>query len=259
MSGSKRPEPIENGPIDSELSVELCDPDAMARRRIGSILRGKWQLDTLLGVGGMAAVYAATHRNGTRAAVKILHPELSTESEYRSRFLREGRLANAVGHDGAVKILDDDVGENGTVFHVLELLDGESLERRSLRLGGRLPENEVLWTAYQLLDVLAAAHERGIVHRDIKPDNLFLTRSGSLQGARLRDRSLARSCRRQPQPLPAGDVIGTPAFMPPREQARGLHDEVDAGSDLFAVGATMFTLLSGQLLHDGGTAPTRAC
>jgi serine/threonine-protein kinase len=222
-----------------------------ARSRVGSTLRGKWHLDTLLGVGGMAAVYAATHRNGRRAALKVLHPEASLDSECRERFLREGRVANAVDHDGAVKVLDDDVTDDGSVFLILELLEGESLEGRSLRLGGRLPETEVLWIADQLLDVLAAAHARGIVHRDIKPDNLFVTTSGSLKVldfgiARLREWSTARKATHN------GGTMGTPAFMPP-EQARGLWDEVDAQSDLFAVGATMFTLLTGVAVHQGRT------
>jgi serine/threonine-protein kinase len=224
---------------------------ATARNRVGSTLRGKWHLDALLGVGGMAAVYAATHRNGSRAALKILHPEVSLDSECRDRFLREGRVANAVGHEGAVKVLDDDVTEDGSVFLVLELLEGENLEERCQRLGGHLPEKEVLWIGDQLLDVLSAAHARGIVHRDIKPDNLFLTTSGSLKVldfgiARLREWSTARKATHN------GGTMGTPAFMAP-EQARGLWDEVDAQSDVFAAGATMFTLLSGRAVHDGRT------
>jgi serine/threonine-protein kinase len=223
-----------------------------ARSRVGStLLRGKWHLDALLGIGGMAAVYAATHRNGRRAAIKVLHLEASLDSQCRGRFLREGRLANAVGHDGAVKVLDDDDGEHGPVFLVLELLEGESLAERCKRLGGRLPEREVLWVADQLLDVLVAAHSRGIVHRDIKPGNLLLTCSGSVK---VLDFGIARW--RQLSTLSTatslGGAMGTPAFMAP-EQARGLWEEVDARSDLFAVGATMFTLLSGRYVHDGRT------
>jgi serine/threonine-protein kinase len=221
-----------------------------ARRRVGSTLRNKWHLDALLGVGGMAAVYAATHRNGIRAALKVLHPEVSLDTQWRRRFLREGRAANAVGHDGAVKVLDDDANDDGSVFLVMELLEGESLEMRCERVGGRLPEKEVLWIADQLLDILVAAHAKGIVHRDIKPDNLFLTCSGSLKVldfgiARLREMSTISSATR-------GGAMGTPAFMAP-EQARGLWDEVDGQSDLFSVGATMFTLLSGRCVHEGRT------
>lgn len=108
-----------------------------ARGRVGSTLRGKWRLDQLLGVGGMAAVYAATHRNTSRVAVKLLHLEVSANPEIRSRFLREGYAANSVGHPGAVQVIDDDVAEDGSLFLVTELLDGETLEERRLRFGGR--------------------------------------------------------------------------------------------------------------------------
>src|SRR5580700_4337015 len=109
----------------------MLDPLVMrARARVGSVLHSKWRLDVLLGVGGMAAVYAATHRNGSRAAVKVLHSELLVNEEARRRFVREGYAANKVGHEGAVKVLDDDIAEDGSLFLVTELLDGETLEDR---------------------------------------------------------------------------------------------------------------------------------
>jgi serine/threonine protein kinase len=239
------------GVVDASAAESGGPLASVSRSRVGTTLRGKWHLDALLGVGGMAAVYAATHRNGRRAALKVLHREASLDDECRARFLREGRVANAVGHEGAVKVLDDDVTDDGQVFLILELLEGESLEERCVRLGGRLPETEVLWMADQLLDVMAAAHARGIVHRDIKPDNLFLTTSGDLKVldfgiARLREWSTARRATQE------GGTMGTPAFMAP-EQARGLWDEVDVQSDLFAVGATMFALISGHTVHHGRT------
>jgi serine/threonine-protein kinase len=239
--------------IDPEGVTEFLDPLVLrARARIGTFLRDKWRLDVLLGVGGMAAVYAATHRNGSRAAVKILHTELSINQQVRSRFLREGYVANSVGHDGAVKVIDDDVADDGSLFLVTELLDGETLEERRLRFGGRLSEDEALSIADQLLDVLVAAHAKGVVHRDLKPENVFLTRSGVVKVldfgiARLRELSTASTATK------TGTSMGTPAYMPP-EQARGLWDEVDARSDLWAVGATMFCLLTGKLIHGGRTA-----
>ena len=121
--------------------TDFVDPaTAQARGRVGTTLRGKWRLDVLIGVGGMAAVYAGTHRNGSRAAVKILHAELATNAEVRTRFLREGYVANAVAHEGVVKVIDDDTAEDGSLFMCSELLDGETLEERRVRLGGRLSE-----------------------------------------------------------------------------------------------------------------------
>ncbi|MDP8999145.1 MAG: serine/threonine protein kinase [Myxococcota bacterium] len=221
-----------------------------ARERLGSALGNKWRLDEVLGVGGMATVYAASHRNGSRAALKILHPELSTHPTLRQQFLHEGYVANSVGHDGAVKILDDDVAEDGSLFLVTELLQGETLEERRVRLGGRIPQDEVLLLTDQLLDVLSSAHAHGVVHRDLKPENVFLTRAGRVKVldfgiARLRDQF--GSTIAQPR---LG--TGTPSFMSP-EHAGGLEHAVDEQSDLWSCGALMFNLLSGELVHGGDT------
>ncbi|HEX4515419.1 MAG TPA: serine/threonine-protein kinase, partial [Polyangiaceae bacterium] len=155
--------------------------EAAARRRVGTVLEGKYALEALLGYGGMAAVYRATHRNGHRVAVKILHPELSISEDVRARFLREGYVANKVDHAGAVRVIDDDVAEDGSVFLVMELLEGSTLEHRWQMAGRRLGVDEVVAWTVKLLDVLAAAHARGIVHRDIKPENLFVTERGELK------------------------------------------------------------------------------
>ena len=222
-----------------------------ARARIGQVLRDKWRVDHLLGLGGMAAVYAATHvNNGRRVAIKLLHLELSTNAEVRTRFLREGYAANKLEHPGSVAVLDDDLSEDGAAFLVMELLEGETLEDRRER-SGTLPVHEVLSLSDRLLDVLAAAHDRGIVHRDIKPENVFLTREGTVKVldfgiARMRELSGSRLT------LTSAGAIGTPAFMPP-EQARGRWDDVGPQSDIWAVGATMFTLLAGRLVHSADT------
>jgi serine/threonine-protein kinase len=222
-----------------------------AQRRVGAVLRGKYTLERVLGVGGMAVVYLGVHRNGSRVAVKVLHPELSVDDDLRARFVREGYVANSIGHDGAVRVIDDDVAEDGAAFLVMELLLGETLERRRTRRGGRLPPGEVLALAHQLLDVLAAAHAQGVVHRDVKPENLFLTRVGALKVldfgiARFRDAS-------DPTGTITGARLGTPAFMPP-EQALGRTQEIDARADVWAVGAPLFTLLSGHLVHEAPSA-----
>src|SRR5271169_2778679 len=160
----------------------------MARELTGVVLKEKWRIDSLLGEGGVAAVYAATHRNGKRVAVKVLHPHLASIPDVRDRFLREGYVANRVEHPGAVGVLDDDVTDDGLVFFVMDLLDGESLEKRLAR-EGKLAPKDVLGITYVLLDVLSAAHSKGIVHRDIKPENIYLLRDG---GQRLLDFGTAR-------------------------------------------------------------------
>ena len=136
---------------------ELDDPILLAAQaRVGRVIREKWRLDRLLGLGGMAAVYAATHRNGKRVAIKMLHQAFSSVAEVRTRALREGYVANRVEHPGAVSVLDDDVAEDGSVFLVMDLLDGESLNARWERQGKRLEPREVLSIADKVLDVIAS-------------------------------------------------------------------------------------------------------
>jgi serine/threonine-protein kinase len=141
------------------------------------------------------------------------------------------------------------VTDDGLVFLVMDLLQGESVEKRLSR-GGKLPPPEVLTIAGALLDVLAAAHAKGIIHRDVKPENVFLCKDGTV---RLLDFGIARLREEtsKSQTL-AGAAMGTPSFMPP-EQARGRWEMVDGRSDLWSVGATMFALLTGRPVHDAET------
>lgn len=217
--------------------------------RVGRYIKDKWHIDRLIGVGGMAAVYAATHRNGNRVALKMLHPQLSIDERTRGRFRREGYVANTVHHPGVVRILDDDMTEDGAVFLVMELLEGETTDARALRLGGRLPVQDVVAIVDGLLDVLAAAHAAGVVHRDIKPENIFFTRDRQVK---VLDFGIARMRNNQLTKTHTNSLLGTPAFMPP-EQALGRMNLVDGLSDVWATGATMFTLLTGSLVHQAET------
>jgi serine/threonine-protein kinase len=237
--------------VKLNMSVDVKVATERAEARIGSVIKDKWRLDRLLGVGGMACVYAATHRNKKRAAVKMLHREYSTDSAITERFLREGYLANSVGHRGVVTVDDDDTAEDGAAFIVMELLDGETLEQRWRRNERRLPLEEILAIADQVLDALAAAHEKGVVHRDLKPENLFLTREGVVK---LLDFGIGRlkEMKGVVTTTLSGATMGTPAFMAP-EQARGRWEEVDGQTDLWALGATLFTLLTGEYVHEGQT------
>src|SRR6185437_14628179 len=155
-------------------------PEILAERRVGTTLRDKWTLERLLGVGGMAAVYVAAHKIGRREAIKILHPEVARSPELRARFEQEAHAVNRLKHPGAVEIHDIDVTEDGAPFLVMELLEGESLAARAKRPGG-VEGGEMLRFVDELLDVLAAAHAQGIIHRDVKLDNLFVQRDGRLK------------------------------------------------------------------------------
>jgi serine/threonine-protein kinase len=219
------------------------------RKRVGTIVREKYRLDAILGIGGMAAVFAATHRNAGRVALKVLHSELAANPDVRGRFLREGYIANKIPHAGVVRVLDDDVDDElDTVFLVMDLLIGETVADRAARDGDRLPIRETCELADETLDVLAAAHEQGIIHRDVKPENLFITSAGELKMldfgiAQLRDGTSSTR---------TGDLLGTPAYMAP-EQAAGLIREIDARTDLWSVGAMVFSLISGRPVHAAST------
>src|SRR5262249_30621290 len=141
------------------------------------------------------------------------------DKDVRNRFLQEGYAANAVGHPGVVKVLDDDVTADGSFFLVMELLEGESLERRRQRLGGTLPIEEVFTVGERILDVLVAAHARRIVHRDVKPENVFVTREGAVK---LLDFGVARIRHPSAEVTACGSgfFLGTPEFMSP-EQVTG--------------------------------------
>ena len=217
-----------------------------AEALVGRLLCGRWRVDRLLSSGGTSRVYSGTHRNGMRVAIKVLRPELCADARTRRRFLREGYLANRVGHPGAVCALDDD-DYDGTVFLVMEFLEGTNLEQLS-REGTRDP-GEVAFITDGLLDVLVAAHDSGIIDRDIKPSNVLLTTKGEVKLidfgiARLHEPSSAFGHTRN------GAVLGTPGFMAP-EQARARWGAVDARTDIWAVGATMFRLLTGRQVHEG--------
>jgi len=231
------------------------DPDTarLAQQRLGTIIRGKYRIDRVLGMGGMGIVYAATHRNQKQFAIKMLHPELSQREDIRARFLREGYASNSVKHPGAVAVMDDDVAEDGSAFLVMELLEGAPVEDLWEKNRRRLPLSYALAITHQMLDVLAAAHAKGIVHRDIKPANVFLTFEGQVKVldfgiARVRDLAVSNM-----DSTRSGTLLGTPAFMSP-EQALARSKEIDGQTDVWAVGATLFALLSGQMVHEGDTA-----
>ncbi len=222
------------------------------RGRVGSVINGKWHVDARIGTGGMSTVYAATHKNnGSRAALKILHADLAREPEIKSRFLREGYVGNQVRHPGVVEVIDDDVTEQGEVYLVVELLEGETLEAARVASSGRLPLDRVLKYSREVLEALAAAHDAGVVHRDLKPDNLFLTTSGKVK---ILDFGLARLLEGVPgaETTRTGVMIGTPEFMAP-EQATARRDEIDAQSDVWGLGATMYTLITGKHIHEAGS------
>jgi serine/threonine protein kinase len=218
---------------------------AEAMTRVGATIDGKWRIDALLGLGGIGAVYAATHENGRRAAFKIMHRALASDPELVERFVDERSVSEKIAHPACVSILAASKTDDGLPLLFMELFDGETLES-ALRRGARIDGAHSLAIAEQLLDFLVACHARGVVHRDLKPANVFLlvdpdgvlARDASVK---VLDFGVAReSMRRRTNRRMA---IGTPGYMAP-EQARG--SAVDGRADLYAVGAILHALLGGK-------------
>ncbi len=216
--------------------------------RVGTTLRGKYLLDRVLGAGAMGTVFAATHRNGMPVAIKLLNADVSRNADVLRRFVREGYIANRVKHPGVVRIIDDDVDEDGTAFLVMELLEGRTLDAE-WEEHGRLAPERVAPLVVKLLDVLAAIHAEGVVHRDVKPENVFLTSDG---GLKVLDLGIARVIESRTT-TKLGILMGTPGFVAP-EQALGNTPAIDARTDVFSVGALLFATLTGHVIHPGATA-----
>lgn len=221
------------------------DARALAAAKVGLTLNGKWHLNHLLDMGGMAAVYAATHRNGRKVAVKMLSPQFATHKEVRERFLREGYAANRVAHPGVVSILDDDTSEDGSVFLVMELLEGESLDSWIQRVGGILSAADVLAVGDQLLDILIVAHRAGIIHRDISPENLMLTHDTS--HVKIIDLGVAKSDDPTAKITQAGMFLGKFRYAAP-EQLGFLKagESIDGRADLYALAIVLYEMVSGR-------------
>ena len=210
---------------------------------------GSYHILRKLGEGGMGTVYLGEHALlGRKAAIKVLHPHLSLQPEIVQRFFNEARAASAIADPGIVQIFDFGHAENGAAYLVMELFDGESLDKRLERLG-RLPWPDALRICRQLATSLAAAHAHGIVHRDLKPDNVFLVRDAEVLGgerAKILDFGIAKLVDERAGGVKtrAGMVMGTPPYMSP-EQCRGAG-EVDHRSDIYSLGCVLFHLLTGR-------------
>jgi hypothetical protein len=219
---------------------------------VGIVLDGRYRLDALLGEGGMGAVYRATQlANDRKVAVKLLKPHLTTDESSAQRFLREARSTLKVESPHAVKVLDFGITPHGDYYMALEYLDGRTVQRE-LDVDGPFAPARVVHIAKQALHALAAAHASGIVHRDIKPDNLLLMRAGDdADYTKVLDFGVAKLLDQSVTPLTAqGMVFGTPEFMSP-EQACGLP--LDPRSDLYSLAATMFAMLTGRGMYDAAS------
>jgi serine/threonine-protein kinase len=229
-----------------------------AQGLIGVTLDGRYRLDAVLGEGGMGSVFRATQLAMDRkVAVKLLKPHLTSDEAALQRFAREARATLKVESPHAVKILDFGVTPLRDYYMVLEYLDGRTVQRE-LEIDGPFAPARVAHIARQALHALGAAHGQGLIHRDVKPDNLLLMRAGGdADYTKILDFGVAKlmqgaaSDRSQLALTAAGMVFGTPEFMSP-EQACG--HALDGRSDLYSLAVTMFVMLTGTGLFEGNTA-----
>lgn len=207
-------------PNDERTSWRLAESGAKpkqvstARPGFGKILANRYWLGRRIGAGATASVFEAVDmKDDRRVAIKLLHPELQEDAGLRVEFVAQAVAATRVRHSGVARVLEVSDREEGPAFLVMDRLWGETLEERGSRLGPRWDTGEVAVIVYELLDVLAAAHDEGVVHCDIKPSNVFLTDDGAVK---LLDFGAARLA--EVQASAAGPTpVGTPGFMPPEQ------------------------------------------
>ncbi len=212
---------------------------------IGKMLNDRYEILDVLGVGGMAVVYKAKcHRLNRLVAVKILKPELAADPEIRSRFHDESKAVGMMSHPNIVNVFD--VNQDGDIdYFVMELVEGITLKQYIKKRGGVLNWREALHFSTQIMQTLGHAHSRGIVHRDIKPQNIMVLRDGSVKVA---DFGIARIA--DSQRTMTRETLGSVHYISP-EQAKG--SEVDERSDIYSAGVVLYEMLTGRLPYEGDT------
>jgi len=215
---------------------------------IGQVLDGRYQIEKILGEGGMGLVYKARHVTlGKPLAIKVLRAEVSKDQEIVQRFRQEAQSATAIGNHHIIDISDFGVLPDGSTYFVMEFLDGISLTR-AIEPNQPLKSARTIHIAKQLCRALGAAHEIGIVHRDLKPDNIYLiSRGGDKDFVKVLDFGIAKVGGQKSKLTQVGQVFGTPHYMSP-EQCAGTA--VDKRTDIYALGVIMYEMTSSRVPFD---------
>ncbi|MFO0680747.1 MAG: serine/threonine-protein kinase [Sandaracinus sp.] len=215
---------------------------------IGRTLDGRYRVEAVLGEGGMGLVYRAKHAMLNKSlAIKVLKPEVSKDTEVMQRFQQEAQSATAIGSPHIIDISDFGSLPDGSTYFVMEFLDGVSLTK-ALELEHPMRTERVVRVAKQICDALGAAHERSIVHRDMKPDNIYLVKRGhETDFVKVLDFGIAKVGGASSKLTKAGQVFGTPHYMSP-EQCAGAN--VDQRTDIYALGVILYEMASGRVPFD---------
>src|SRR5216110_1302118 len=251
-------------------SVSFCPKDGQVLEEdsgslVGKALDGQYHIESLLGKGGMGAVYRARHiLLGDRVAIKVLPPEMRGNTEWLRRFQREGQAARRFRHPNAVTVYDLRTSSNGTIYLVMEYVEGNTLDAE-LKRHGRFAPAEALAMLDPIMSVLNAAHAMGVVHRDLKPENIMIGKatSGGESVVKLLDLGIAKlkevagaEKTGNTNLTIAGQMLGTPYYMSPEqwgELPRDGNSEIDGRADIYSLGVVFYELIAGTRPFKGLT------
>ncbi|HJX92309.1 MAG TPA: protein kinase [Pyrinomonadaceae bacterium] len=246
-------------PVDGEV---LEDDPAFI---VGTVLDGQYQMEALLGKGGMGAVYRARHiLLGDRVAIKVLPPEVRTNAEWLRRFRREGQAARRFRHPNAVTVYDLRTAADGTIYMVMEYVEGHTLDAE-LKKRGRFSAPDAFETLTPIMSVLDTAHSMGVVHRDLKPENIMIGSPSGNGGPTVKLLDLGIAKMREIAGVDssgntaltmAGQVLGTPYYMSPEqwgEISRDQNIEIDGRADIYSLGLVFYELIAGRRCYSGTT------
>jgi len=254
VPGMPTPPPSASGIGSGSAPLTATNPQEEAKfdSLVGAVLADRYEVVRRIGEGGMGAVYEAKHTViGKRVAVKVLLEKFVAKSDFVARLLQEARLASSIGHEHIVDVTDFGTTVDGRSFVVMEFLDGESLAELAMR-EAPLPIERSVGIARQVASALGAAHAKGIFHRDVKPENIYLVKRADVDFVKVVDFGISKAVK------PAGDeggegyrlthtglLLGTPLYMSP-EQARG-EEDLDHRVDIWALGVLLYECLTGEV------------
>jgi serine/threonine-protein kinase len=246
-------------PTDGEVLED--DPSSL----VNTVLDGQYQMEALLGKGGMGAVYRARHiLLGDRVAIKVLPPEVRNNAEWLRRFRREGQAARRFRHPNAVTVYDLRTAADGTIYMVMEYVEGHTLDAE-LKKRGRFSARDAVDLMAPIMSVLDTAHSMGVVHRDLKPENIMVGNPGAdgapviklldLGIAKMREIAGAETGGNTALTM-AGQVLGTPYYMSPEQWGEIPRDgnvEIDGRADLYSLGLVFYEMVAGRRCYQGTT------